>query len=189
DVLVDERLAARNGDHRRAALVDRVEAFLDREALIEDRIRIIDLAAARAREIAAEQRLQHQHERIALTTKKLLLHDVGADLDFSQKRYRHPMTFQILYRLTGDFRRFERSRQLARLTVRVAKPSVSSAGRRNSMCSSRPGSVETSTGPRRRSALITSSTSTSGADAPAVRPTTSASFTHSGCSAEPSAIR
>ena len=44
------------------------------------------------------------------------------------------------------------------------------------MCSSRPGRVETSTGPRRRSASITSSTSTSGADAPAVRPTTSASL-------------
>ena len=83
DVLVDQRLAARDRDHRRAALVDRVEAFLHRQAPVEDRIRIVDLAAARAGEIAAEQRLQHQHERIALAAEELLLQEVGADLHFS----------------------------------------------------------------------------------------------------------
>ena len=54
-------------DHRRAAFVDRVEALLhgDRRWL-KIAIGIVDLAAAGAGEIAAEQRLQHQHERIAL---------------------------------------------------------------------------------------------------------------------------
>src|SRR5712675_897560 len=54
DVLVDQRLAARDRDHRGAALVDRVETFLDREAPVQDRIRIIDLAAAGACKIAEE---------------------------------------------------------------------------------------------------------------------------------------
>ena len=93
DVLVDQRLAARDRHHRRAALVDRVEAFLHREAAIEDRIRIIDLAAAGAGEVAAEQRLQHQHERIALPPHELLLHEIRANLHFLEKRNGHPATF------------------------------------------------------------------------------------------------
>ena len=67
DLLVDQRFAARDGDHRRAAFVDRVEAFLDRQPLVEDGVRIIDLAAAEAGEVATEQRFQHQHKRITLT--------------------------------------------------------------------------------------------------------------------------
>ena len=70
DLLVDQRLAAGDRHHRRAAFVDRVEAFLHRQALVQDRVRIIDLAAADAGEIAAEQRLQHQHERIALAARQ-----------------------------------------------------------------------------------------------------------------------
>ena len=83
-----QRLAARDRHHRRAALVDRVEAFLHREAPVEDRIRIIDLAAAGAGEIAAEQRLQHEHERVALAAHELLLHEVGADLHFLRNTVR-----------------------------------------------------------------------------------------------------
>ena len=60
-------------DDRGAAFVDRLEAVLDRNALIQDLVGIIDLAAAGAGEIAAEQRLQHQHERIALAACKMLL--------------------------------------------------------------------------------------------------------------------
>ncbi len=79
DLLVDERLAARNGDHRRAALVDRVEAFLHRQALVEDGVGIIDLAAAEAGKIAAEQRLQHEHQRIALAALQPLAQHIRAD--------------------------------------------------------------------------------------------------------------
>ena len=82
DLLVDQRLAAGDRDHRRAALVDRVEALLHRQALVEDRVRIVDLAAADAGEIAAEQRLQHQHQRIALAAPQLLLEQIGADAHF-----------------------------------------------------------------------------------------------------------
>src|SRR5664280_1667022 len=75
DLAMDERLTAGNSHHRRAAFVDRVEALLDRQTLVQDRVRIIDLAAADAGEIAAEQRLQHQNERIAFATHDPLLED------------------------------------------------------------------------------------------------------------------
>ena len=48
DLAMDQRLAAGYSHHRRAAFVDRVEAVLDRQTLVEDRVRIIDLAAADA---------------------------------------------------------------------------------------------------------------------------------------------
>jgi len=58
---------------------DRVHALLHRHALVQDLIGIIDLAAAGAGQVAAEQRLQHQHQRVLLA-RQLLLHHIGADL-------------------------------------------------------------------------------------------------------------
>src|SRR5665811_1294696 len=77
DLAMDERLAAGYSHHRRAAFVDRVEAVLDRQTLVEDRVRIIDLAAADAGEIAAEQRLQHQN---AVSYTHLRAHETVLDL-------------------------------------------------------------------------------------------------------------
>ena len=54
DLLVQQGLAAGNGDDRRAALVHGLEALFRREALIENGIRIVDLAATGASEVAAE---------------------------------------------------------------------------------------------------------------------------------------
>jgi hypothetical protein len=56
-----------------------MHAIFDGKPLIEDRIRIIDLAAAGACKIAAEQRLKHQDERIALTPRQMLFGDIAAD--------------------------------------------------------------------------------------------------------------
>ncbi len=70
--LVQQRLAAGDRHHRRAAFVDRLQAFRDRQALVQDFGRIVDLAAAGAGQVAAEQRLQHQHQRIALPPGKML---------------------------------------------------------------------------------------------------------------------
>ena len=89
DLLVDQRLAARNGDHRRAAFVDGVEAFLDRKALVEDSVGIIDLAATETREIAAEQRFEHEDERVALASFQALPHHIGADDGLLSQRYTH----------------------------------------------------------------------------------------------------
>ena len=81
DLAVQQRLAAGDHDDRRAAFVDRFEAFRDAEALVQDRVGVIDLAAAGAGQVAAEQRLQHQHERVASDAAQMLPHDVGADTD------------------------------------------------------------------------------------------------------------
>jgi hypothetical protein len=46
---------------------------------------IVDLAAADAGEVAAEQRLEHQHQRVVLAAKQLLLDEVRADFVISLK--------------------------------------------------------------------------------------------------------
>jgi hypothetical protein len=48
DLLVDQRLAARDRHHRRSTFVDRIQAFLHRKSLVKDGVGIIDLAAAEA---------------------------------------------------------------------------------------------------------------------------------------------
>jgi hypothetical protein len=78
-LLVDQRLAARDRDDGCAALVDGAQSVLDGHALAQDFVGIVDLTAARAGEIALEQRLEHQHERIALVAFELLLEDVPRD--------------------------------------------------------------------------------------------------------------
>jgi len=83
----DQRFAAGNRDHRRAAFIDGVETLRNGQPLVEDRIGIIDFAAAGAGQIAAEQRLQHQHERIARAPSQTLAHYIGADLGFLSQRY------------------------------------------------------------------------------------------------------
>ena len=77
DLRVHQRLAAGDGDHGRAAFVDGLEAFLGRKVLLEDVGRILDFAAARAGQIAAEQRLEHEHQRVAPAALEALLEDVG----------------------------------------------------------------------------------------------------------------
>src|SRR5882757_839760 len=46
-------------------------------------------AAADTGEVAAEQRLQHQHERIAFPAKQLLLDEITADTQFLEEGYCH----------------------------------------------------------------------------------------------------
>src|SRR5438552_1118984 len=83
----------------------------------------------------------------------------------------------------------ETEHQLTRSTGFAAGRLASWAGRRNVTLSSIPGSVITSTSPNRRRFAMTSSTSISSAEAPAVRPTVLAPRTHSSSSAIPAAMR
>jgi hypothetical protein len=76
DLIVDERLAARDADHGRAAFLDGVEALLRGQALIENVVGILDLAATGAGKIAAEERFEHQHEGVTLAPPELLGDDV-----------------------------------------------------------------------------------------------------------------
>ena len=100
DLLVQQRLAAGDHHHRRAALVDRLHALGDRQALVQDFGRIVDLAAAGAGQVAAEQRLQHQHQRIALAADQMLLDDIGADTQRLVQRDGHAL--RIPY-VVGEF--------------------------------------------------------------------------------------
>src|SRR3546814_2920409 len=53
-------------------------SFGNRQATVQDLVGIVDLAAAWAGEVAAEQRLEHEHQRIAAVAAEPLLHDIGA---------------------------------------------------------------------------------------------------------------
>src|SRR5207244_602972 len=60
------RLAAGDGHHGGAALLDGGQTLLDAQVLAEHVAGILDLAAAGAGQVAAEERLQHQDQRVAL---------------------------------------------------------------------------------------------------------------------------
>ena len=92
DLAVQQRFAARDDDDRRAAFIGRRDALVDTQALVEDRVGIVDLAAAGAGEVAAEQRLEHQHERIAPDALEVLSDDIGADPDRLAQRNWHGKT-------------------------------------------------------------------------------------------------
>ena len=83
DARVDHRLAAADRDDRGAALVDRVEALLDRELLLDRRLVLADPAAAGAGQVAGVQRLEHQDQREPLGPRELLLGDVAGDPSWS----------------------------------------------------------------------------------------------------------
>ena len=74
---VHKRLAARDGYYRCAAFLHGLEAFFRRKLLFEDVGRVLDLATTCAGKVAAEQRLQHEDERIALASCEFLLYDVA----------------------------------------------------------------------------------------------------------------
>jgi len=56
---VQQGFTARDYHHRRPAFIGGRDALIDAEALVEDRVGVVDLAATGAGEIASEQRLQH----------------------------------------------------------------------------------------------------------------------------------
>ncbi len=79
DLRVHERLAAWNRDHRCPALVHGLEALFRRQFLFQDVRRILNFAATCASQIAAKQRLEHQHKRIALPPAQLLFQHIGCN--------------------------------------------------------------------------------------------------------------
>src|SRR5262249_35926521 len=64
---------------RDAAFLDRAEALLGSQLLFQDMARILNLPAAGAGQIAAVERLEHQHERVPLPSLQLLAQDVSGD--------------------------------------------------------------------------------------------------------------
>ena len=78
DLGVDQRLAAGDRDHRRAALLDRPDGLLDRHPPPQLVLGVLDLAAARAGEVALEQRLELHDQRELLAFGEPLAHQVHA---------------------------------------------------------------------------------------------------------------
>ncbi len=76
DLRVHQRFAAGDRNHRRSAFIHGFEAFFRRQFRFQNVRRILDLAATGAGQVAAKERLQHQHERIALAPRELLFQDV-----------------------------------------------------------------------------------------------------------------
>src|SRR5262249_21127074 len=89
DLRVQERLAAGDADNRRPALVRRSDALRHREMPLEQRRRVLDLSAAGATQIAPEQRLQHQHEGVALPSRDPLLQYVAGHGEYLGDRNTH----------------------------------------------------------------------------------------------------
>src|ERR1700685_4596869 len=89
---MQQRLAARNRHSRRATFIDRPETFFRRKLRLQHMRRILNFPAARARQITAEQRLQHQHPRILLPSPELLPQDVTLRSPHLRNWYRHSST-------------------------------------------------------------------------------------------------
>ena len=86
---VHERLAARDRDHRGAALLDRPHGLLDRHPLTQDVVGMLDLAAAGAGQVALKQRLELDQQREALAFGQPLAHQVPAHVSALPKAHRH----------------------------------------------------------------------------------------------------
>ena len=89
DVGIHQWLAARNAHHRGTALLYSLDALLHGEVLLEYLGGVLDLAAARAGEVAAEERLEHEDERIPLSSSELLLDHIGSDRQHLRHRNAH----------------------------------------------------------------------------------------------------
>src|SRR5207302_95867 len=96
DLRMHQRLTTGDGDHRRAALFHGGKTLFRREVFLEDVRGILDLAASGAGQVAAEERLQHEDERVALASRKLLLEHIARDgphLGYGNCHYRPSLFF------------------------------------------------------------------------------------------------
>src|ERR1700686_1272202 len=71
-----QRLTAGGRNQRRSAFIHRFETVFRGEIGFQDVGGVLDLAASSASQVAAEQRLEHEHERIALASGQFLAQDV-----------------------------------------------------------------------------------------------------------------
>jgi hypothetical protein len=89
DVGVEQRLTTGDRHDRSAALLDGPDRLLDGEALTQDLRRVLDLAAPGAGEVAGEQRLELDDERVLLAPADSVPEHVGADSERLASRYGH----------------------------------------------------------------------------------------------------
>ena len=84
-----QRLATGNAHHRCAAFVNGLESVFHAHPLAQHIVRVGDLAATRACEIALEQRFQHQYQRETLLAGQLLSDQVFPDSVLLDQGYGH----------------------------------------------------------------------------------------------------
>src|SRR6266567_2763697 len=89
DLRMHEGLPAGDGHHRGTALIDGADRLLNRHPLLEHRVRLLDLAAPRAFQVAGEQRLQLDEQRELVPAGQLLTNQVGPDPQALAQRHRH----------------------------------------------------------------------------------------------------
>ena len=94
--LVDQRLASRNGHDGGAALVHGLQRVLDAHALLQDLLRIVDLAAAGAGQVALEQGFQHEDQGISLVAPQFAPGEIFRDPIHLQKRDCHALCYRGL---------------------------------------------------------------------------------------------
>src|SRR5262249_17272937 len=96
DLRMQQRFAARDRHHRCAAFIYGFEAFLGRELALQNMRRILNFAASSAGEVAAEQRREHQAERVVAASSKPLPDEIRRHRPHLGNRNTHP------YMLSGS---------------------------------------------------------------------------------------
>jgi len=113
-VTMDKGFAAGDRHDGCTAFNGRAQAIFNRKTLVEDRCRIIDLAATGASQIATKERLKHQDEWVTFPPHELLLHDVKGDVELLAQRNGHglqPIKERKLTKRTRLYRRLPRLAQ------------------------------------------------------------------------------
>ena len=103
DLRMQQRLPSGDADDGGAALVGSAHALRDRELAAEELYGILDFSAASAGEIAAEERFQHQHQRVALSPGEALLQEVSAHRHHLPCRNCHSTSAGGIISSTNDF--------------------------------------------------------------------------------------
>ena len=74
---VEQRFSAWNRDHGSAAVIDRLQGVLETHIPLQDVGWILNLAASGTSQVATEQRLQHEYQRIVFLPRDLLLEHIA----------------------------------------------------------------------------------------------------------------
>ena len=88
-LFVDQWFAAGDRDNRSAALFDRGETLLEAQTLAQRFGGMLNLSAARAREVTLIEWLEFHHQRVLLNARQLFAEDVFGDGGFLCERRAH----------------------------------------------------------------------------------------------------
>src|SRR5579862_210868 len=88
---INHGLAAANGNNRRAAVVNRLQALLNGEHLVDGGLVFANAAAASAGEIAGVERFEHHHQRKLLRPGNALASEITRHARSEAKRNSHPL--------------------------------------------------------------------------------------------------